>query len=227
MTNSLSSRISVRRRTRQGGNEMIEFALFSVLMIPLLIWTFVSGFNLVRMIECQEINRDIGNQYIHGVDYSTYQAQQVAARLASGFGLQIGATFAGNEASNSSNGGNVYVLLSQVMYVGAGTCASANPCTNQNKYVFVRQVGFGEQTIKFNGVQVGSKLGNMTATVSSGGYVQNMLTDTGAVCANCSTYFTTQLTDGQTAYVVESFFADPGLNFSAYPSGGIYTSIFL
>jgi hypothetical protein len=227
MKTSVYLRVSARRQARQGGNEIIEFALSCVFLVPLLIWTFVNGVNLIRMNECQEIDRDIANQYIHGVDYSTYGAQQVAVRLAQGYQLQIGSSFNGSEANNSSNGGNVYILLSEIIYVGAGTCASADPCTNQGKYVFVQQIGFGEKTIKFNGTQVSSKLGSMTATVNAGGYVQNMLTDAGAVCANCSGYFTTQLTDGQVAYVVEAFFADPGLTFSAYPAGGIYTVTFL
>jgi len=220
-------RISFLRRARQGGNEMIEFALSCTLLIPLLLWTFINGFNLIRMNECQQISRDIANQYIHGVDYSTYQAQTVAARLAQGFSLQIGSSFTGSEASNSSNGGNVYILLSEIMYVGTGTCASANPCTNQNKYVFVQQIGFGNSSLQFNSTQVSSKLGSMTASVSSGGYVQNILTATGAVCSNCSNYFQTQLTDGQVAYVVEAFFANPGLSFSAYPAGGIYVATFM
>ncbi len=156
----------------------------------------------MRFNECQEIDRDIANQYIHGVDFSTYAAQEVAQRLASGFNLQIGSSFTGNEANNSSNaGGNVYVVLSEVTYVGAGTCASADPCTNENQYVFVQQIGFGTQAIGTNGANVNSKLGTLTATTRSSGIVQNILTSAGAVCSNCSTYFQTQLTDGQTAYV--------------------------
>jgi hypothetical protein len=227
MRTNIPFKVSASRRTRQRGNEMIEFALSCAVLIPLLLWTFINGFNLIRMNECQEIDRDIANQYIHGVDYSTYQAQTVAARLASQFGLQIGSSFTGSMANNSSNSGNVYILLSEIMYVGAGTCASASPCTNEYKYVFVQQIGFGNSSIQFNGVTVASKLGNMTASVSSGGYVQSMLTSTGAVCSNCAGYFQTQLSDGQVAYVVEGFFANPGLSFSAYPAGGIYTATFM
>ncbi|HTS74992.1 MAG TPA: hypothetical protein VMG40_02245 [Bryobacteraceae bacterium] len=207
---------------------MIEFALYSALMIPLLLWTFLAGFNLVRFNECQEIDRDIANQYIHGVDFSTYEAQQVAQRLASGFNMQIGSSFTGNEANNSSNtGGNVYVVLSEVMYIGAGTCGTANPCTNENKYVFIQQIGFGTQAIGTNSANVTSKLGSLTATTSSSGIVQNILTDTGAVCTNCSGYFQTALTDGQTAYVVEAFFSDPNLSFSSLPGGVLYTATFM
>ncbi len=228
MKASVSTRVSARRRVRQSGNEMIEFALSCAVLLPLMLWTFINGFNLIRMDECQEIDRDIANQYIHGVDYSTYQAQSVAARLAQGFGLQIGSSFSGSVANNSSNGGNVYILLSEIEYAGAGTCASASPCTNEYKYVFVQQIGFGNSSLQFNGVSVASKLGSMTASVSSGGFVQNRLTATGAVCSNCPNYFQTQLTDGQVAYVVEAFFGNPGLSFgSTYPAGGIYTATFM
>ena len=46
---------------------MIEFALMAALLVPLLLWVFVNGMNLIRMIQCTQICRDIGNQYIHGL----------------------------------------------------------------------------------------------------------------------------------------------------------------
>jgi hypothetical protein len=217
-----------RRRAGQRGNEILEFALFAGIFVPLLLLTFLTAFNLVRFDECEEIDRDIANQYIHGVDFSTYEAQQTAQRLASGYNLQIGSSFTGNEADNDANsGGNVYIVLSEVMYVGAGTCASADPCTNEYQYVFVQQIAFGTQAIGTSGANVSSKLGDLTATVSSSGIVQDILTNTGAVCGNCAGYFTTQLTDGQVAYVVEAFFADPMLNFSSFPAGILYTATFM
>ena len=119
------------------------------------------------------------------------------------------------------------MVLSQIMYIGAGSCGTQSPCNNQNKYVFLQQITFGESTLTFNGTQVSSQLGSMSATRTAGGYVLNILTDPNAVCANCSNFFQTQLTDGQVAYIVEAFFADPALAIGAYPSGGIYTRTFL
>jgi hypothetical protein len=218
-----------RRRKRQGGNEIIEFAVIAVFLVPLFLWVFVNGMNLLRIIQCNQICRDIGSLYIHGVDYSTYQAQQVAARLANGFGLQVGSSFTGNVANNDGNSGTGYVVLSEVMYVGSNTCASlpsGTACTNQNQYVFLERIDFGNKSVQFNGNTVSSALGNPTASLSTAGIVQNFLTDSGAVASNFASFMQTQLADGQVIYVAETFFSSSQLGFSAYPAGGLYTRTF-
>jgi hypothetical protein len=221
---------SPRRARRQRGNEIIEFAVLSIFLVPLFIWMFVNGMNLLRFVQTSQINRDIGALYIHGVDFSTYEAQQVAARLAQGYVLNIGSSYVGSNPSNDANGGNAWVVLSQVMYVGATSCAALPntvTCTNLNKYVFLQRLDFGSNSIQFNNVTVQSGIGNPTgATINSGGYVQNYLTDAKAQATGFGNFMTTALTDGQTAYVVETFFADPVLNFSSYPSGGLYSRTF-
>ena len=198
-------------------------------MVPMFIWMFVTGMNLLRFIQCTEIVRDIGVQVVGGVDYSTYPAQSVAQTLAQGYGLNVGSSFTGNEATNNANSGSTWIVVSQIMYVGASSCAalpSGTTCTNENQYVFIRQVSFGNSSVQFNGTQVQSAFGAFSATVNTSGYVQNYLTDSKAACPNMANFMQTQLTDGQYAYVVEGFFADPGLGFSAYPAGGIYVRTF-
>ena len=226
------SRIPVsRRRARtQGGWEILQFGLFAMFMVPMFLWMFINGMNLLRMIQITQVCRDIGNEYIHGVDYSTYEAQAVAVRLAQGYGLVVGNSFTGNNATNDANStSNGYVVLSEVMYVGSGSC-SALPagtfCTNQNKYVFLQRLDFGNKNLQINGVTVATALGSPTATVNSSGYVQNYLTDAGAVAQNFGNFWQTQFTDGQVAYVVETWFSSPDLSFSAYPGGGIYSRTF-
>lgn len=218
----------VRRGSRRG-SEIFEFALFSVFMVPTFIWMFVTGMNLLRFIQCTEIVRDIGVQNVGGVDYSTYTAQTVAQTLSQGYGLNVGSSFTGNEASNDGNSGNAWIVISQIMYVGASSCASlptGTTCTNENQYVFLRQVDFGNKTVQFNGTQVQSAFGAFTATVNTSGYVQNYLTDAKAACPNMANFMQTQLSDGQYAYVVEGFFTNPTLGFSAFPAGGIYVRTF-
>jgi hypothetical protein len=225
------SRISISRRRRrtQAGWEILQFGLYAMFMVPMFLWMFINGMNLLRMVQCTQIARDIGNEYIHGVDYSTYEAQSVAARLAQGYGLQIGSSFTGNNAANDGNSGNGYVVLSEVMYVGNGSCSAlpaGTVCTNQNKYVFLQRLDFGNKSLQINGATVATALGSPTATVNTSGYVQNYLTDPGAVAAGFSNFWQTQFTDGQVAYVVETWFASPDLSFSAYPGGGIYSRTF-
>jgi hypothetical protein len=224
-------KVSNRRRRGQSGNEMVEFGLMAVFLVPLLLWVFVNGMNLIRMIQCTQICRDIGNQYIHGLDFSTHSAQTLASNLANGYGLTVSGfsgDSSGNEQSNTSNTGNGLVLLSEIMYVGTNACSalpSGTSCTNNGKYVFIQRVGFGNASIQFNGVTVSSALGSPTgATISDSGNVQNYLTDAHAVSSTAGNLIT--LSDSQVAYVSETFFADTGLGFSAYPAGGIYGRVF-
>jgi hypothetical protein len=217
--------ISSSRRLRQKGNEFVEFALFAVLLTPAFLWMFVNGLNLIRFNQATQICRDIGNLYIHGVDYSNYQAQQVAIRLTQGYGLQA-ASFTGNTSANTSNSGNGLVILSEVMYVGASSCAPlpiGTTCTNQNGYVFLQRISFGNGALQFNGSAVSSRLGSPTAAVSSSGIVQNYLTDPGAAAPNFAGIMQSQLADGQVAYICETFFAAPDVNFSSFPAGGLYS----
>jgi hypothetical protein len=224
--------IAARRANRQRGNEIIEFAIYAVFMVPLFLWVFVTGMNLLRMIQTTQICRDIGNLYIHGVDFTTYPAQQITQRLAQGYGLNIGAGFSGgvtNMYNNDGNSGNGWVVLSEVMYVGAATCASlpvGTPCTNQNKYVYLQRIDFGNSSVQFNGSTVSSPIGTPSATINSSGLVQNYLTDPGAVAPNFGNFLQSPLADGQWIYAAETFFASPDLGISAYPAGGVYTRTF-
>jgi len=228
------SRIPVtsRRASRQRGNEIIEFAVYAAFLVPLFLWTFVTGMNLLRMIQTTQICRDIGNLYIHGVDFSTYQAEQIAQRLSQGYGLNVGAGFSAgvnNMYNNDLNSGNGWVVLSEVMFVGAASCSSlpvGTACTNQNKYVYLQRIDFGNQSVQFNGTTVASAVGTPTATINSSGLVQNYLTDAGAVSPNFGNFLQTPLTDGQVMYVAETFFASPDLGISAYPAGGVYSRTF-
>jgi hypothetical protein len=225
-----STSFPVRRGRRERGNEIIEFAVLAAFLVPLLIWVMVNGMNLIRMIQCTQICRDIGNQYVHGLDFSTSAAQQLAANLAAGYTLTVSAfagDTSGNEAANTGNSGNGLVVLSQIMYVGAATCAtlpSGTGCTNEYKYVFTQRISFGNGSLQFNGSTVSSALGNTTASVTDSGYVENYLTDANAVSESAGNFIT--LSDGQLAYVSETFFASPALGFSAFPAGGVYSRNF-
>jgi hypothetical protein len=216
------------RRSRQRGYEILEFGLMAILLVPAFLWVFINGMNMIRLIQCNQVCRDIGNLYIHGVDYTTYQAQQVAATLAQGYGLNIGSSFTGNNAANDGNGGSGLIILSEVMYVGSSACSalpSGTTCTNSGKYVYVMRLDFGNKSLLINGNSVASAIGTpSSATINSEGYVQNYLTDSNAVAPNAGTYIT--LGDTQVAYVSETFFASPTLTFSAYPGGGITSRVF-
>jgi len=202
---------------------------------PLILWVFVSGMNIIRSIEVSQVCRDVGNLYIHGTDYSTASAQNTAYYLSQGFGLQLSgnspatASFTGNSATNDTNSGNGWVVLSEVMYVGTNACSalpSGTTCTNQGQYVFLQRIDFGNKNVTFSGRSVASSLGapSGSAAPNSYGNVPNYLTDSNAVSATAGNYIT--LGDGQVAYVAETFFSSPDLGFAGYPSGGIYSRTF-
>lgn len=220
-----------RRRARQRGYEILEFALMAALLVPAFLWTFINGLNLVRFNQANEVNRDIGNLYIKGTDFSTYATQALASRLAQGYALTV-TSFTGNQHTNNSGAGNGYVVLSQIMYVGpttGHTCQAVSPnCTNHDSYVYLQHIDFGNSGLQFNGVTVASQLGGSvaSATINTSGYVQNYLTDTNAVATNVPSIMSSQLADGQVAYVVETFFASPQLSISGLPGGGVYGRTF-
>ena len=223
-------RISARRRKTQRGNEMIEFALLAVFLVPLLLWTFIAGMNLVRLIQAEQICREIGSLYIGGVDFSTYAAQSLVVDLAKGYSLNAGSGFTGNMYNNNANGGNAYVVVSEIMYVGANTCStlpSGTACTNQGQYVFLRRIDFGNSSLTISGATVASSFGNPTASQTPFGVVENYLTDSRAVATNFSSFLNSGLLDGQVIYVVETWFASPDLGFAAPSGGGMYARVFL
>jgi hypothetical protein len=227
MNTTMSKKVS-RRRSRQRGYEILEFGLMAILLVPAFLWVFINGMNMIRLIQCNQICRDIGNLYIHGVDYTTYQAQQVAATLAQGYGLQIGSSYTGSNPANDGNGGNGWIILSEIMYVGTSACSalpSGTTCTNSGKYVYIMRADFGNKSLQINGNSLASAIGTpSSATINPEGYVANYLTDAHAVAPNAGSYIT--LGDTQVAYVAETFFASPTLSFSAYPGGGITSRVF-
>ena len=228
-----------RRKARQSGHEVLEFALVAFLFVPLLMGTFVTGMNVVRSIQANHIARDLDDMYIHGADFSTYAMQVVAGRLATGLDLEIGSTFSGNRSDNLGNNGRGLVYVSQVMWVGSTTqpncqAVGASNCTNHDNFVFTQQIRFGNGTLIS---EQPSFLGSPTAARSSAGVVQNPVTASGArlpateqsnMQALWQTYANgrTPLSDGQAMYVVEVYFQSPDLSLGSYPGRGVYARWF-
>lgn len=228
-----------RRRERQGGQQIIEFAMLSFLWVPLLLGAMVTGQNLVRSIQAQQVCRDLDSIYIHGGDLSTYPMQQLAQRLSTGLNLQIGASFTGNDRANTDNSGDAIVMVSQIMYIGPTTatrCArvGAGNCTNHDSFVFTQRVRFGNGSMS----GVTDSLGNPTTTaITSAGWILNPETDAGARVPDpgqtnmrnlwqVSTNGRTPLADGQVVYIVELYAQSPGITLGSFSAGGIYARYF-
>jgi hypothetical protein len=229
-----------RRKKTQSGQEIMEFALVALLLIPTFLASFIVGMNLIRSIQCNQMCRDLTDMYIHGADFSTYAMQTMAQRLAQGLNLQIGSSFSGSSNSNTGNSGNGLVTVTQIMYVGTTSdpnCVSvgAGNCTNANSFVFTQQIVFGNGTLASSTTQsLGTPVG---ATLSTSGIVQNPVTDSHAKLGSTAQsaldglWQTTAngqmpLEDGQVAYVVETYFQSPDLGVSALSGNGVYARYF-
>jgi len=229
-----------RRRKTQSGQEIFEFALVTILLVPMFLGSFIVGMNLIRSIQCNQVCRDLDDMYIHGGDFSTYPMQQEAQRLAQGLSLQIGASFSGNEQSNTGNGGNGLVTVTQIMWIGGTTSTScvavgASNCTNQSSFVYTQQIQFGNSALATSStVSVGQC---PTAIMNTSGVVQNYITDSrAALPSGAQTAMqnlwqsgpsgTTALTDQQVVYIVETYFQSPDLSVGALAGNGVYARYF-
>ena len=232
-----------RRLQSQKGQELVVFPLLIFFVYtPLLLWMFVTGMNMVVSIQVNTLARDLDNMFIHGTDYSTYGAQQLAQTIATGLGLQFpafgstsGVTNA-NQATNEGTSGNGIIWVTQIMYVGStssplcSSLPSGTTCTNANSFVYTKQVIFGNSNLTSQkNTTLGTYTGpactanSTTACITDGGVITSPLTDTNAKLASAyQTAMTNQwqttadgqtsLTDGQVVYIVECYFQTPSLS---------------
>jgi hypothetical protein len=242
-----AKRATARRRKTQSGQEIMEFGLAAVLLVPVLIGSFVVGMNLIRSIQCNQVCRDLDSMYIHGGDFSTYPLQQEAQRLAQGLNLQM-PSFAGNQNSNLGTLGNGLVTVTQIMWIGSTTsanCVASLPavCTNANSFVFTQQIQFGNSNLaNANTVTVGqcpTAILNTSGIVaiSNGSYITDARAAlAGAAQTNMQALWqsnsevgsgtATPLTDGQVAYIVETYFQSPDLSVGSLAGNGVYARYF-
>lgn len=188
-----------RRRLTQKGNEMIEFGLLAMMMVPLFGGMFYTGLGLIRANQANQVSRDINSMYIKGIDFSQTANQNLAVRLAGSLNLQL-------------SGGHGLLILTQVIYIGpitgpicVATIAAGNPCRNHDSFVFTQRINIGDTSVH----QDGSDIGSPSATVNSGGIVQNYAYDTGAALPNQSAFrarWQTPLIEGQSVYITETYF---------------------
>jgi len=244
MPTASRSGATARRRKTQSGQEIFEFALVAILLAPMFLGSFIVGMNLIRSIQCNQICRDLDDMYIHGGDFSTYSMQQEAQRLAQGLNLQVGASFNGNEQSNTGNSGNGLVTVTQIMYIGPTTSSSclavgANNCTNHDSFVYTQQIQFGNGSLaNASTVSVGQC---PSAIMNTSGVVQNYITDSRAALtssyqnnmkslwqssAEVTGGTATALTDQQVVYIVETYFQSPDLSVGALAGNGVYARYF-
>ena len=198
------TRLPRRRNRSRRGNTIIEFVLVTALvLLPLLMGGMVIGFNLIRAIQANQVNRDSGHMYARGVDFST----------TTGAGNRDVLTYMAPRLAGSSGTG--VVVLSEFQYVGPNTCKN---CANTGHAVFLQQLTIGNSALMsshFGTLPAGSMKQDGTGTVI------NPYTDP-AVQAD-GILGVLPMTDGDLAYVSETYFSSTDFDIAGFLSpSGIY-----
>jgi hypothetical protein len=194
---------------RRKGAAMLEFALSTAYLIPLLLGTFVYGFRLVRSLDMQQITGDLGHMYIKGVDFRNSGPVQNATTLAAAFNL--------------TSSGTSLLIFSQIRIATQADCDAANPskkgqpCTNLGDPVYVEQLEIGNTNLQVNGKTAASAFGAPTPLQGDKTVGTTDFGNTIGVAAGDSTAKTgfasiMTLKPGETAYVVEMLNTTAELN---------------
>src|SRR5579884_4342266 len=118
-----------RKRDSERGTSIIEFAVVSIVLIPLLFGVVAFGVNLGHTTQVIQISRDVGHMYAKGVDFSLPGNQNIVVNLATPMGM------------TSTTAGNGVVILSRIQQVYTSDCTanglSGGSCSNNGADVIV------------------------------------------------------------------------------------------
>ncbi|MBL8174571.1 MAG: pilus assembly protein [Bryobacterales bacterium] len=205
--------MSTLRRNSQSGSSLLEFALFSIFLIPLFMGTVTTGMGLGKSIQVSQVSRDAGHMFVRQVDFSQTPNKEMIVRLSRGLNMTL-------------SGGNGTVVLTQILMIGPAECTAAGligaNCTNMYYPVITQRLVVGNSGLYT------SAIGNPDPTllkpdgtivskdsVTGRGY----LTDTSCRANTLSTGGPTptagQLTlqSAERTFVSEAYFTVPQLSF--------------
>lgn len=200
-------------RSRQHGTAIIEFALVAPFLVLAFLGTVGVGISLGRSIHSVQFCRDIAHMYADGVDFTQAGNKAIAVQLAQAAGM-------------TASGGNGVVVLTKVMTVYQADCDAAGvTCTNLGIAVITQRVVVGNaalwaSTFGTPTPTLMDSLGNISANV----YLTN--SDSSVQTSGFTPLLTTAgmtQQQGDTAWVAESYFIYPALNFFFSSSPGVYT----
>jgi hypothetical protein len=197
-------------RKRQRGNQVIEFALCSVFLVPLFLGTVVIGMRLGRSIQVTQVARDTAHMYARFVDFSKVGNQDLVVRIASGLGM-------------TRTGGNGVVILSQIMQIGDQQCTEGGvaiaDCFNRSQPVVIHRVAIGNSPLRQSLLAT-----PMPSLIGTDGKIApvNYLRNASVVATNFSSILA--LNPGELGYAVEAYFNSPELDsFGAYLPNAVYS----
>lgn len=165
---------------KERGASALEFGFITLTLVPLLLGIGVTGVDMIRTLETNQLARDAGHMFSRGVDMSQPGNQTVLAAL----GAQLGLA--------TSNSGSAVVILSALTYVDNAACAAAgavdsqgNPsgCTNFGKWVFAIRLVIGNSTLRASNLGGPLAGGPTGVTINANGTISvvDYVTKAGAV----------------------------------------------
>jgi hypothetical protein len=134
------------RRDTSRGVASLEFALITLVLVPLALGTGAIGINMIRTLQTIQLARDAGHMYARNVDFSQPGNKTILANIGSDLGL-----------SATAGSGSAVVILSALTYVDRNTCAAAGAvdgngdpsgCTNYTQWVFTQRLMIGNSSIR-------------------------------------------------------------------------------
>lgn len=134
------------RTSRRRGVSSLEFALSTLVLVPLLLGSGVTGANMIRTLQTVQLARDAGHMYARNIDFALPGNKTIIGRIGKDVGLKMDGT------------GTAVVILSSLTYVDKNACASVgavdaggNPtsaCTNFTKWVFTQRIVMGKPSVR-------------------------------------------------------------------------------
>jgi hypothetical protein len=202
---------AIRRRRRERGNNILEFALVAIPTVLLMLGVVVLGINLARSVEVAQVARDGGAMFVRGLDFTQTGNQQVLARISGPLNMQ-------------TTGGDGLASMSKITFIPDASCgkptdASYPDCTI-GKNVLMQRIIFGNTALPgTHYITVGN------VTLDGQGNVANYATDPNAVISNFTS--TLQLKPLEVSFVTEVYFQTPDVNMQGFlGNNGVYSQAF-
>jgi hypothetical protein len=177
---------------------VVEFALVSGFLLPILFGVFSIGMSLTMSVQAAVVARDSGAMFMRYVDFSTSNNKALIVRIARGMGM-------------TESGGNGAVILTQIMKLGAAQCvptyATTASCPNFDRHVIIKRVIIGNAALTTSsvGTPAPSIIGTDGAITPA-----NYLADVTARADAFNSLMT--LGAGEVAFVSEAYFSTPYLD---------------
>lgn len=197
-------------KTPRGGMLVEASLVLSFIIVPLLLGVSTYGFNIVRAIQANQINRDAGHMFARGVDFTGDVNGLVNRSILFKMAPALQTT---------TSSGTADLILSMVQYLNSATTCPT-PCNNLGHVVFVQQIALGNSALH------ASAFGTVPAgSMGTDGKVTNRFTDTAVRADGVLNYLV--MSDGDTTYISETYFSTADLAIPGFPSPvGTYARAF-